>query len=198
MSSLSSSTRPVIQPCSDSSCIRLSVRRKVDFPQPDGPISAWTRLAVNPIETPFTAVNLPYMAVSVSVSIRTRAGAGRAGARTSGGAVRSPGRLGSVTATSPIEVEPPADGEPRADAQHQHDQDEDERGGPGVAVPLLVGAGRVREHRERQGGHRPVQAIAQVLAAQRGEEEDRKSTRLNSSHMSISYAVFCLKKKKKT
>src|SRR5690242_21719454 len=28
-------------------------------------------------------------------------------------------------------------------------------------------------------------------------ERDRKSTRLNSSHMSISYAVFCLKKKKK-
>src|SRR5690242_21487115 len=29
------------------------------------------------------------------------------------------------------------------------------------------------------------------------EGGDRKSTRLNSSHMSISYAVFCLKKKKK-
>src|SRR5690242_21030184 len=29
------------------------------------------------------------------------------------------------------------------------------------------------------------------------ERTDRKSTRLNSSHMSISYAVFCLKKKKK-
>src|SRR2546430_5713241 len=28
-----------------------------------------------------------------------------------------------------------------------------------------------------------------------GEEEDRKSTRLNSSHSQISYAVFCLKKK---
>src|SRR5256885_7124514 len=28
--------------------------------------------------------------------------------------------------------------------------------------------------------------------------EDRKSTRLNSSHLVISYAVFCLKKKKKT
>src|SRR5699024_12397243 len=28
------------------------------------------------------------------------------------------------------------------------------------------------------------------------EDEDRKSTRLNSSHVSISYAVFCLKKKK--
>src|SRR5690554_7229985 len=30
------------------------------------------------------------------------------------------------------------------------------------------------------------------------KEEDRKSTRLNSSHVRISYAVFCLKKKKKT
>src|SRR5690242_20766103 len=29
-------------------------------------------------------------------------------------------------------------------------------------------------------------------------KEDRKSTRLNSSHMSISYAVLCLKKKNKT
>src|SRR5437773_8296586 len=28
-------------------------------------------------------------------------------------------------------------------------------------------------------------------------EKDRKSTRLNSSHITISYAVFCLKKKKK-
>src|SRR2546427_7929406 len=30
-----------------------------------------------------------------------------------------------------------------------------------------------------------------------GETRDRKSTRLNSSHSQISYAVFCLKKKKK-
>src|SRR5437899_9285683 len=30
-----------------------------------------------------------------------------------------------------------------------------------------------------------------------GSESDRKSTRLNSSHLGISYAVFCLKKKKK-
>src|SRR5690625_6332736 len=29
-------------------------------------------------------------------------------------------------------------------------------------------------------------------------DKDRKSTRLNSSHVAISYAVFCLKKKKKT
>src|SRR5690242_21010289 len=35
------------------------------------------------------------------------------------------------------------------------------------------------------------------LSAPTIEVRDRKSTRLNSSHMSISYAVFCLKKKKK-
>src|SRR5436190_2807103 len=34
-------------------------------------------------------------------------------------------------------------------------------------------------------------------AAVRRDPEDRKSTRLNSSHTVISYAVFCLKKKKK-
>src|SRR2546427_7772355 len=34
-------------------------------------------------------------------------------------------------------------------------------------------------------------------SAQRRRKEDRKSTRLNSSHSQISYAVFCLKKKKK-
>src|SRR5256885_10349375 len=34
------------------------------------------------------------------------------------------------------------------------------------------------------------------LQATRATGEDRKSTRLNSSHLVISYAVFCLKKKK--
>src|SRR2546427_6444890 len=38
--------------------------------------------------------------------------------------------------------------------------------------------------------------IKQLMEA--GEVQDRKSTRLNSSHSQISYAVFCLKKKKTT
>src|SRR5690242_21364227 len=42
-----------------------------------------------------------------------------------------------------------------------------------------------------------VRAERAAVAVPVGEAEDRKSTRLNSSHMSISYAVFCLKKKKK-
>src|SRR3712207_9111270 len=37
-----------------------------------------------------------------------------------------------------------------------------------------------------------------AAATAAGVAEDRKSTRLNSSHANISYAVFCLKKKKKT
>src|SRR5258707_7434299 len=37
-----------------------------------------------------------------------------------------------------------------------------------------------------------------VTAALAASVEDRKSTRLNSSHANISYAVFCLKKKKLT
>src|SRR5437762_6584429 len=39
--------------------------------------------------------------------------------------------------------------------------------------------------------------VAAILAAGDDETLDRKSTRLNSSHRCISYAVFCLKKKKK-
>src|SRR3712207_7795980 len=38
----------------------------------------------------------------------------------------------------------------------------------------------------------PTDAVSESLL------KDRKSTRLNSSHANISYAVFCLKKKKKT
>src|SRR5699024_7204542 len=39
-------------------------------------------------------------------------------------------------------------------------------------------------------------ALIVVDDIHREQEQDRKSTRLNSSHVSISYAVFCLKKKK--
>src|SRR5690625_5340980 len=44
----------------------------------------------------------------------------------------------------------------------------------------------------------PVQQVTvngRVTDADSGESLDRKSTRLNSSHVAISYAVFCLKKK---
>src|SRR3712207_6876234 len=43
----------------------------------------------------------------------------------------------------------------------------------------------------------PTYGMVAPLAELATELEDRKSTRLNSSHANISYAVFCLKKKKK-
>src|SRR2546426_6238512 len=42
-----------------------------------------------------------------------------------------------------------------------------------------------------------LRVLATSLAGPAGLTLDRKSTRLNSSHLVISYAVFCLKKKKK-
>src|SRR3712207_6892989 len=45
--------------------------------------------------------------------------------------------------------------------------------------------------------HRHAEPVAVQDAPQRERHVDRKSTRLNSSHANISYAVFCLKKKKK-
>src|SRR5690242_21620277 len=47
------------------------------------------------------------------------------------------------------------------------------------------------------GGTDRRRSVEPDRAAGRPRGADRKSTRLNSSHMSISYAVFCLKKKKK-
>src|SRR2546429_1049164 len=46
------------------------------------------------------------------------------------------------------------------------------------------------------GGAARRGAVGTVLVVGRGVAQDRKSTRLNSSHGYISYAVFCLKKKK--
>src|SRR5437773_4199849 len=52
----------------------------------------------------------------------------------------------------------------------------------------------VSENNRRARFYRITAAGRRKLAE---EKKDRKSTRLNSSHITISYAVFCLKKKKK-
>src|SRR5688572_32415864 len=44
---------------------------------------------------------------------------------------------------------------------------------------------------------RGIRVLLDVVYNHPGYNSDRKSTRLNSSHSQISYAVFCLKKKKK-
>src|SRR5688572_32449995 len=66
-------------------------------------------------------------------------------------------------------------------------------------IPLQ---GALLRHLERRGTWLVVtltteEAGTVQLLFFNGEAQDRKSTRLNSSHSQISYAVFCLKKKKK-
>src|SRR5256885_13341180 len=56
---------------------------------------------------------------------------------------------------------------------------------------------RETELSRRPGGFLPVERSRGILPSIQAAR-DRKSTRLNSSHLVISYAVFCLKKKKTT
>src|SRR5688572_31726108 len=59
---------------------------------------------------------------------------------------------------------------------------------------VVAGEGAVAHH---QGSGGLAHAALLNGKADDGGQVDRKSTRLNSSHSQISYAVFCLKKKKK-
>src|SRR5699024_11530695 len=61
----------------------------------------------------------------------------------------------------------------------------------GLKVLSLFFIDRVANYREYDEDLNPSKG----KYAKMFEEEDRKSTRLNSSHVSISYAVFCLKNK---
>src|SRR3712207_8150153 len=62
---------------------------------------------------------------------------------------------------------------------------------------ILVGAAKCFRHRGRRRCG-PIGKIALDSLSSDAGISDRKSTRLNSSHANISYAVFCLKKKKST
>src|SRR3712207_7279996 len=71
-------------------------------------------------------------------------------------------------------------------------------------VPVHAALGRARGPfgdeplRGRRAGRARGAVRPRHVARRRGARKDRKSTRLNSSHANISYAVFCLKKKKKS
>src|SRR5437867_11193870 len=63
-----------------------------------------------------------------------------------------------------------------------------------VKFSLLRATGK----RSTTGYAEPLRVLIKDIETPAPDRVDRKSTRLNSSHRTISYAVFCLKKKKKT
>src|SRR5256885_11525837 len=65
------------------------------------------------------------------------------------------------------------------------------------ALPISHGRARAGPGRARVLAAHPQAQALQGARLSRALLPDRKSTRLNSSHLVISYAVFCLKKKKR-
>src|SRR5690606_41171984 len=72
-------------------------------------------------------------------------------------------------------------------------------GGPHVRELRMAAQWRDRlgVERRRVAGHVPEGAVRMPEPVAELEHPDRKSTRLDSSHVKISYAFFCMKKKKK-
>src|SRR3712207_8504408 len=75
-----------------------------------------------------------------------------------------------------------------------------EGGGPGVFLAFPSSTSHQEQDRERYPHDRARERLGYRVGSERDarpghERQDRKSTRLNSSHANISYAVFCLKKK---
>src|SRR5258707_6713829 len=62
--------------------------------------------------------------------------------------------------------------------------------------PALLAGRRPRALRTGPSSARTPPSVRRTATGASTSEPDRKSTRLNSSHANISYAVFCLKKKK--
>src|SRR3712207_7302363 len=68
-------------------------------------------------------------------------------------------------------------------------------GPPAVLAQIVADRGQAVRHRSPDVATPVAVEIHGVAQELGGQELDRKSTRLNSSHANISYAVFCLKKK---
>src|SRR3712207_7438967 len=71
------------------------------------------------------------------------------------------------------------------------------RRGRGAGAEVLQQLAARRHHaRDAPAGELELELVHPLLREREVHHPDRKSTRLNSSHANISYAVFCLKKKK--
>src|ERR1051326_846117 len=118
-----------------SSCKRLSVRTRVDFPQPEGPINAVTWFGSTEREISSMARRLPYQAETLAISM-----------------------LDAISAS------PPCGDEPRYQRKHKDESDEHEGGCPAAGNRCGVGGlgvvedlqGHRRDGLAHAGGHELV------------------------------------------
>src|SRR5947209_6581341 len=140
------------------SCMRFKDRRNVDLPHPDGPMSAVTCLGSTVMVTSARAWKVPNQALRPSTST-------------------------CLAMWIPRSDKPVAAGEDAGDdRQQKHDDDEGEGPGPGPVHRHGEGGAGLREHEQRQRRLRPAERVRPYGIEPERREQDRKSTRLNSSH----------------
>src|SRR5579864_3836499 len=136
----SRSTRPETRPVGTVSCMRLRQRRKVDLPQPEGPMIATTLPSGTASEIPCTAWIEPNHASSDSVMRRMRS-ALTAGISFAGRASAKPATW-AFTSIAASRVEACPGGDAGDDADDEDERDEDQGTRPGEPVPVVVRADR--------------------------------------------------------
>src|SRR3954468_12492998 len=167
------STVPSTRALGTVSCIRLKQRRRVDFPQPEGPMMAVTACCGIDSETFLTAATSPKNALSASVTMH--------GAASFAGAVGSSARSCTVGVTTRAGLARNASVdwsaktrpgyEPSDETDDEHDEDQHQRAGPGLAMPLVIGTDGVAEDLQGQSGDRLANRCRPELVAKRGEEQ---------------------------
>ena len=149
MSSPSSSTSPSARALRTVSCMRFSVRRKVDLPQPEGPISAVTCFGGMARLTSWST----WLLAVVEVQARDKQ---------------------LVSHSAPTLGD---ENQPRRHVGREHQGQQHQAGGPGLAVPVVVGRNRESEDHHRQGGRGLIETRAPVLVAETGEQQRRRLPR---------------------
>src|ERR1039457_6996972 len=150
MSSPNKRISPSMRASGFSSCIRFNARRKVDLPQPLGPMMAVTALAAMSSETFFSTSLAPKKIERLR-------------------AVSAAEVLGIVAMKSALALETVARQETHAGIEEQHQHEQHERAGPGLPMPVVVGRNRVGKNLERHRGDGFGEAVRPKTIAQRGE-----------------------------
>src|SRR5947209_7053802 len=148
MSRPSRSTSPETRAPGTTSCMRLRARRKVDLPQPDGPMTAVTCLGSTVMLTSATAWAEPYQALSPSTSMRL--------------AMAVPGSGKPVSAGE----------EAGDDGEDKHDHDKRQRSSPRPIDGHVEGRARFGEDEQGQPGLGAAEGVgADGIEPEGGQKE---------------------------